>query len=160
MALLVDVDPIGLVRNRRGPGGSDFSLSQYVNDRPFVSSSFMSVALAKVFSTAMSGRSKERPDLVEREIPVVVALPVVPCRGGEAVLRRLFEPLGYVVEASPVALDPEFPQWGDSPYLTVRLAGTTTVKVSVAIYGNSSAKSGVMSGNRIRYRLSCPSLLR
>jgi 3' terminal RNA ribose 2'-O-methyltransferase Hen1 len=128
MALLVDVDPVGLVRNRRGPGGNDFSLSQYVNDRPYVSSSFMSVALAKVFSTAMSGRSKERQDLVEREIPVSVALPVLPCRGGEVILRRIFEPLGYAVEASPIALDSEFPQWGDSRYLTVRLDATKTVK--------------------------------
>jgi 3' terminal RNA ribose 2'-O-methyltransferase Hen1 len=127
-ALLVDVDPIGLVRNRRGPGGNDFSLSQYVNDRPFVSSSFMSVALAKVFSTAMSGRSKERPELAELEIPLVVALPVVPCRGGETILRRLFEPLGYGVETSAIALDREFPPWGDSRYLAVRLSATKRVK--------------------------------
>ncbi len=128
VALLVDVDPVGLVRNRRGPGGNDFSLSQYVNDRPFVSSSFMSVALAKVFSTAMGGRSKERPDLVELEIPVDVTLPVVPCRGGEAVLRRIFEPLGYEVDASAIALDSQFPQWGDSRYLAVRLTSTKRVK--------------------------------
>ena len=81
-SLLVDVDPVGLVRNRRGPSGNDFSLSQYVNDRPFVASSFMAVALAKVFSTAMSGRSKERPELAELEIPLEVSLPVVPSRGG------------------------------------------------------------------------------
>jgi 3' terminal RNA ribose 2'-O-methyltransferase Hen1 len=128
VALLVDVDPVGLVRNRRGPSGSDFSLSQYVNDRPYASSSFMSVALAKVFSTAMSGRSKERPELAELEIPIGVELPVVPCRGGEAVLRRIFEPLGYEVEASLIALDPEFPQWGDSRYLAVRLTGTKRIK--------------------------------
>jgi 3' terminal RNA ribose 2'-O-methyltransferase Hen1 len=128
MALLVDVDPVGLVRNRRGPSGNDFSLSQYVNDRPFVASSFMSVALAKVFSTAMSGRSKERPDLVELELPLDVNVPVVPCRGGEAILRRLFEPLGYEVEASTIALDSEFQQWGDSRYLSVRLSGTQRVK--------------------------------
>jgi 3' terminal RNA ribose 2'-O-methyltransferase Hen1 len=127
-ALVVDVDPVGLVRNRRGPGGNDFSLSQYVNDRPYVSSSFMSVALAKVFSTAMSGRSKERPELAELEIPLDVSLPVVPCRGGEVVLRRIFEPLGYAVEASAIALDPTFPDWGDSRYLAVRLSGTKRVK--------------------------------
>jgi 3' terminal RNA ribose 2'-O-methyltransferase Hen1 len=111
-ALLVDVDPIELVRNNRGPSGNDFSLSQYVNDRPYVASSFMAVALGRVFSTAMSGRSKERPELAEREIPVDISLPVVPCRGGEPVLRRLFEPLGYLVEASAIPLDSEFPSWG------------------------------------------------
>ena len=111
-SLLVEVDPVGLVRNRRGPSGNDFSLSQYVNDRPFAASSFMSVALAKMFATAMSGRSKERPDLVEERIPLEVHLPVVPSRGGVVVLRRLFEPLGYDVEASAIPLDTTFPALG------------------------------------------------
>jgi 3' terminal RNA ribose 2'-O-methyltransferase Hen1 len=128
MSLLVDIDPVGLVRNHRGPRGNDFSLSQYVNDRPFATSSFMSVALAKVFSTAMGGRSKERPDLAHQEIPLEVSLPVVPCRGGEAVLRRLFEPLGYEVEAAAIPLDTAFPAWGDSRYLSVRLRGRQKVK--------------------------------
>jgi len=128
MSFLVDIDPVGLVRNRRGPRGNDFSLSQYVNDRPFATSSFMSVALAKVFSTAMGGRSKERPELADREIPLEVSLPVVPCRGGESVLRRLFEPLGYEVQASAIALDANFPTWGDSRYLSVQLHGVKKVK--------------------------------
>jgi 3' terminal RNA ribose 2'-O-methyltransferase Hen1 len=128
MSFLVDIDPVGLVRNSRGPRGNDFSLSQYVNDRPFATSSFMSVALAKVFSTAMGGRSKERPELAEQEIPLEVSLPVVPARGGEAVLRRLFEPLGYDVQAAALPLDPSFPTWGDSRYLSVRLRGTKKVK--------------------------------
>jgi 3' terminal RNA ribose 2'-O-methyltransferase Hen1 len=127
-SLLVDIDPVGLVRNRRGPSGNDFSLSQYVNDRPFVASSFMAVALAKVFSTAMSGRSKERPELATHEIPLEVNIPVVPARGGEAVLRRLFEPLGYEVAASAIPLDVTYPTWGDSRYLAVRLSGTKRVK--------------------------------
>jgi 3' terminal RNA ribose 2'-O-methyltransferase Hen1 len=128
VALLVDIDPVGLVRNRRGRSGGDFSLAQYVNDRPFVTSSFMSVALAKVFSTAMSGRSKERPELTELEIPLEVDLPVVPSRGGEEILRRLFEPLGYEVEVASIPLDLKFPAWGDSRYLAVRLRGVKTVK--------------------------------
>jgi 3' terminal RNA ribose 2'-O-methyltransferase Hen1 len=128
MSLLVDIDPVGLVRNNRGPRGNDFSLSQYVNDRPFATSSFMSVALAKVFSTAMGGRSKERPELAEQEIPLEVSLPVVPCRGGEAVLRRLFGPLGYNVHASALPLDTNFPGWGDSRYFSVRLRGDKKVK--------------------------------
>ena len=118
-ALLVDVDPVGLVRDRRGRP-SDFSLSQYVNDRPYAASSFLLVALAKVFATAMGGRSKERPD-AGQEIPLVVRLPVLPCRGGEAVLRRLFEPLGYTVQAQAIPLDGRFPGWGDSAYLDVEL---------------------------------------
>jgi 3' terminal RNA ribose 2'-O-methyltransferase Hen1 len=128
MSFLVDIDPVGLVRNHRGPRGNDFSLSQYVNDRPFATSSFMSVALAKVFSTAMGGRSKERPELADQEIPLELSLPVVPCRGGEAILRRLFEPLGYDVHAAAIPLDATFPAWGDSRYLSVRLRGVKKVK--------------------------------
>jgi 3' terminal RNA ribose 2'-O-methyltransferase Hen1 len=127
-ALIVDVDPIGLVRGRPGPAGNDFGLAQYVNDRPFVASSFLSVALGKVFSTALSGRSKERPELAESTIPLEVTLPVVPCRGGEAVLRRLFEPLGYTVAAEAIPLDTEIPAWGDSRYLAVHLRATMRVK--------------------------------
>ena len=61
-ALLLDVDPVALVRGRRGQhdGGT---LDQYVNDRPYVLSSFLSVAMGRAFGTAMSGRSKGRPEL-------------------------------------------------------------------------------------------------
>ena len=127
-ALMIEVDPVGLVRKNQRASAGDFSLSQYVNDRPYAVSSFMAVALAKVFATAMSGRSKERPELAGQPIPVEVTLPVVPCRGSEGVLRRVFEPLGYSVEASPIALDAEFPGWGDSRYLSVRLTGTQKMK--------------------------------
>jgi len=127
-ALLVEVDPVGLVRDRKGPNGNDFSLAQYVNDRPYAASSFLSVAINKVFGTAMTGRSKERPELADRSIPLVVHLPVVPCRGGEDILRRLFEPLGYDVRATTIPLDPAFPQWGESRYLDVTLTGTCRLR--------------------------------
>ena len=93
-ALLLDVDPVGLVRNRRGPAGEGFHLRQYVNDRPFVASSLMSVAIARVFGSALSGRCEERNALVEQPIPLTAKLSVVPCRGGELVLRGLFESRG------------------------------------------------------------------
>jgi 3' terminal RNA ribose 2'-O-methyltransferase Hen1 len=127
-AVLVDVDPIELVRNRRGPAGNDFSLAQYVNDRPYAASSFLSVALAKLFSTAMSGRSKERAELAEQAIPLEAAIPALPVREGEDMLRRLFEPLGYRVDAAAIPLDTDFPQWGPSRYLDVRL--TVTARLS------------------------------
>ena len=82
------------------PRGRDASLEQYVNDRPYAASSFLSVALGKVFGTGLSGRSKDRPDLADVVLPFEAHLPVVPCRGGEEVLRRLFEPLGYAVTAA------------------------------------------------------------
>jgi 3' terminal RNA ribose 2'-O-methyltransferase Hen1 len=124
-ALLLDVDPVALVRGRQGNGGEGRSpLAQYVNDRPYVASSFLSVAVSEVFGTALGGRCREKPELAETPLPLEATLHVVPCRGGEAFLRRLFEPLGYTVEARQYTLDPTFPEWGDSPYFSVRLAGT------------------------------------
>ncbi|MGH9127953.1 MAG: 3' terminal RNA ribose 2'-O-methyltransferase Hen1 [Acidimicrobiales bacterium] len=133
-AFVVDIDPIGLVRNRRsssgpkGPSGNDRSLESYVNDRPYAASSFLAVAINKCFGTALGGRSKERPELAETPLPLCAHLPVVPCRGGEDLLRRLFEPLGYVVSASPLALDHQFPEWGDSLYLDVSLNATCRLR--------------------------------
>lgn len=120
-ALLLDVDPVALVRKRRGARGDNGTLEHYVNDRPYVASSFLSVALAQVFRDAMNGRSKERAQLAESEIPLEVVLTSLPCRGGEDFLRRLFEPLGYAVSTHASLLDEKFPQWGSSPYFTLRL---------------------------------------
>jgi 3' terminal RNA ribose 2'-O-methyltransferase Hen1 len=117
-ALLLDVDPVGLVRRESGSG---FALSQYVNDRPYVASSLLSVAIAQVYSTALQGRSQDRPTLAERAIPLISQISALPCRGGEDVLRQLFEPLGYTVTVERYALDPKFPAWGYSPYYTVTL---------------------------------------
>lgn len=120
-ALLLDVDSVGLVRRYRGQIRENFALAEYVNDRPYVASSFMSVAIARVFNSALSGKSKERPELAETPIPLSAKLSTLPCRGGEKFLRRLFEPLGYSVEAKRYALDPQYPDWGESRYFTVTL---------------------------------------
>src|SRR5437016_1864350 len=123
-ALLLEVDPVHLVRSRRGPAGEGGRLDQYVNDRPYVASSFLSVAIAQVFGSALSGRSKDRPELVETALPLEARLSVLPCRGGEGFLRRLFEPLGYEVTARRHPLDEKFPDWGESPYHSVSLRAT------------------------------------
>ncbi len=119
IALLVEVDPVALVRRSRG---GPFPLAAYVNDRPYVASSLLSVALRKVFGSALRGQCKERPELAEEKLDLSARLPVLPCRGGEDLLRRLFEPLGYQVSAQAIPLDERRPQWGDSPYFDVRLA--------------------------------------
>jgi len=120
-ALLLDVDPVGLVRGRQGPSGDGGLLAQYVNDRPYAASSFLSVAIAQAFGTAMAGRSKERPELAATSIPLTAHITAVPCRGGEELLRRLFEPLGYTVDVVGHALDASVPEWGESHYYTVTL---------------------------------------
>jgi len=120
-ALLLEVDPVGLVRRGRGPGG--FALAEYVNDRPYVASSFLSVAIVAVFKSAMAGTCKARPELAASPIPLEASLPAVPARGGEAMVHRLFEPLGYAVETEPLPLDPAFPEWGAGRHVALRLRG-------------------------------------
>jgi 3' terminal RNA ribose 2'-O-methyltransferase Hen1 len=129
VAVLLDVDPVGLVRRSGGPSGNNRSLDQYVNDRPYVASSFMSVAINRLFATAMNGRSKERPELVGAALPLRAQLSVVPCRGGEDLLRRLFEPLGYIIHATHHPLDEQFPEWGEGSYFTVVLEHTIPLQL-------------------------------
>jgi 3' terminal RNA ribose 2'-O-methyltransferase Hen1 len=126
-ALLLDIDPLELVRSFRGKGGPRM-IEHYINDRPFVASSFMSVALAKAFGTAMSGRSKGRQELCETKIPLEFNLTAVPARGGSKLLQNLFEPLGYQVEAQAYPLDSNQPAWGDSNYFDVRLSVTARLQ--------------------------------
>ncbi|WP_329487656.1 3' terminal RNA ribose 2'-O-methyltransferase Hen1 [Kitasatospora sp. NBC_01246] len=129
-ALLLDIDPIALVRRGRGKGrgGSpDFALAQYVNDRPYAVSSLLAVALRTVFRSAMKGVCEARPGLAERPRPLRIALPAVPANGsgeggGPAMVARLFEPLGWQVEAVAIPLDEEFPEWGESRYVRVELS--------------------------------------
>jgi len=127
-ALLVEVDPVALVRGRRGPGGEGRKLEQYVNDRPYAASSFLSVAMAEVFNSALAGRSRERPELAETALPLEAKLAALPCRGGEEFLRRLFEPLGYAITAERHPLDERYPEWGESAYFTVRLQASTRLR--------------------------------
>ncbi|WNB84966.1 3' terminal RNA ribose 2'-O-methyltransferase Hen1 [Cellulomonas sp. ATA003] len=129
VALLLEVDPIALVRGKGRGASRDvaFSLAQYVNDRPYAASSMLAVALGKVFRTAMAGRCDARPDLPERAWDLSVHVPAVPCRGGVDAAVRLFAPLGWDVDARAVPLDPAVPAWGDSRYVDLRLTGTLRV---------------------------------
>ncbi|MCU0430188.1 MAG: 3' terminal RNA ribose 2'-O-methyltransferase Hen1 [Cytophagaceae bacterium] len=128
VALLLDIDPVGLVRNDKGPAGDGFLLEQYVNDRPYVASSLMSHAIAKAFSSAMNGTCKDKPELVEEVLPLEVKLAVLPVKGGEVFLRKLLEPLGYEVMAQQHELDANFPEWGKSRYFTVTMKNRLKLK--------------------------------
>jgi 3' terminal RNA ribose 2'-O-methyltransferase Hen1 len=127
-AVLLDVDPVGLVRGRRGPAGEGGQLQQYVNDRPYAANSFMSVAIGRMFATAMGGKSKERQSLAETPIPLEARLPVIAARGGEGLVRRLFEPLGYTVAVEALPLDEKFPAWGESPYVSLQISAAVTLQ--------------------------------
>ena len=117
-AVLLDVDPVGTVRGRSGKGGAE---DQYVNDRPYVASSHLSVVLARWFNAALGGRSDRKPELQDAELPLEARLAVIPCRGGEPFLRALFEPLGYEIEATRHELDEQMPMLGSSRLFSVTL---------------------------------------
>lgn len=129
-ALLLDVDPVGMVRGKGGDSG--FLLGQYVNDRPYAASSLMSVAISQVFGSALNGRCNARPELVGLPLPLEASLAVLPVRGGAEFLHRVFEPLGYRVAATRHALDDRFGEWGESPYYAVTLSATTTLSALLA----------------------------
>jgi 3' terminal RNA ribose 2'-O-methyltransferase Hen1 len=120
VALVLDIDTIDLVRGRR----DGQALDQYVNDRPYVASSFLSVAIAQVFGSALSGKSRERQDLANTPISLEAKIAALPCTEGEDFLRRLFEPLGYHVDVTGFPVDSHFPEWGQSSYFNVSLTGT------------------------------------
>ncbi|MCC6727029.1 MAG: 3' terminal RNA ribose 2'-O-methyltransferase Hen1 [Saprospiraceae bacterium] len=120
-SLLLELNPVELLKSGSNNFDGGFQLEHFVNDRPYVASSFLTTAISKVFGSALNGNCKERPELAETPIPLVAELPCLPVRGGEAVLRRFFEPLGYEVEATQHPLDEQFPNWGSSAYFSVRL---------------------------------------
>lgn len=117
--LSLDIDPIGLVRGR---GDADGLLDQYVNDRPYAATSFLSVALNRVFRTAITGVSKERQELAASPIPLELRISPLPTGGGDDLVRSLFEPLDWTVSADRIA-GPE----GPSRYVSLTLSGAQRV---------------------------------
>lgn len=126
-ALMLEVDPVALVRRGQGKGhgkAPDAALAQYVNDRPYAASSLLAVALGSVFRSALKGQCAARPELPEQVRPLRVEIPALPARGGPELVHRLFDPLGWdSVRAEPVPLDERFPEWGDSRYVRLVLEG-------------------------------------
>ncbi len=120
-ALLLDIDPIGLVRGKPGSSSETAVADTYINDRPYVASSFLSVAIARVFGSALGGRS-DRDDLVKRELELEAS--VTPVRADEELAARLFAPLGFHVESGRVTV-PEAARAGRHMALTI--SGTTTL---------------------------------
>ncbi|MCW8378213.1 3' terminal RNA ribose 2'-O-methyltransferase Hen1 [Streptomyces justiciae] len=127
-ALMLEVDGVALVRKGKGKGrggAPDAALAQYVNDRPYAASSLLAVALSAVFSSAMRGVCTARPERAAQPLPLRIEVPALPARGGPGLVRQLFEPLGWTVVVEPVALDTQFPEWGDSRYVRLELESST-----------------------------------
>ncbi|MBC8140785.1 MAG: 3' terminal RNA ribose 2'-O-methyltransferase Hen1 [Armatimonadetes bacterium] len=126
--LAVRIDPVAIVRG--GSKSAPASLAEYVSDRPYAASSFLSVAIAEVFGTALGGRCEKFPEAVDAPLALSATVYALPCDGGAAAIRRVFEPLGYTVtaDATPELLDDRFPQWGEANLFTVTVAGAVTVR--------------------------------
>ncbi|MEU9609280.1 3' terminal RNA ribose 2'-O-methyltransferase Hen1 [Streptomyces sp. NPDC048057] len=126
-ALLLEVDPVALVRRGKGKGrggAPDSALAQYVNDRPYAASSLLAVALSTVFRSALRGVCAALPERAEAPLPLRIEIPALPARGGAELVEKLFGPLGWTtVTARPVALDEQFPEWGESRYVQLVLEG-------------------------------------
>ena len=124
-ALILDLDPVSLVRGRPDSGarGKDAGglLTQYVNDRPYVASSFLSVAMGRVFGSAMAGRCEARAELAAMAIPLTATVAPLRITGGEGVVAMLFEPLGYTVELERLG-DQTAPCWKLTVSATVCLS--------------------------------------
>jgi len=124
-ALLLDIDPIDLARGKTGSTGGLFD---YVNDRPYVSSSFLSVAISKVFRTAMTGRADEHQALSDSQLDLEAAVAMLPCRSDLSMLNRIFEPLGYRVKYENFVTDENFPAWGESKYVNLTISGKVRLR--------------------------------
>ena len=125
-ALLLDIDPLDLARGKLG--SKDGGLFDYVNDRPYASTSFMSTAISKVFGTAMAGTCKKKPELADAPLKLTAKVYALRDNGNEELAKKLFEPLGYTVSTDRKVLDEKFPEWGNSPYIDLTISGT--VKLS------------------------------
>ncbi len=122
VALLLDIDPLDLARGKIG--SRDGGLFDYVNDRPYASTSFLSTAIARVFGTAMNGRCDKRQELADTPLKLTACLSCLRDGGDTALAGELFGPLGYTVETSRTQLDDSFPEWGPSPYINLTIRGT------------------------------------
>ncbi len=121
VALIVELDPLDLAKGKLG--SNDKGLFAYVNDRPYVASSFMTNAINRVFGTAMTGRCDARPNLATSEIDLTVKIYMLPVRGDKTLINEVFEPLGYEVSYETFPVDEEYPSWGECDCVNLTLHG-------------------------------------
>jgi 3' terminal RNA ribose 2'-O-methyltransferase Hen1 len=125
-ALLLDIDPIDLARGKSDANRN--GLFDYVNDRPYVSSSFLSTAISNVFGTAMTGRADEHQSLSDSPLDLTADITMLPCRGDTDMLNRVFEPLGYEVKYETFVNDELFPAWVKIKYVNLNIKGKVRLR--------------------------------
>ncbi len=124
-SLLVDIDPIDLVR---GKNKNSQGIFDYVNDRPYATSSFLCSAIAQVFSTALSGRSKEYEHLVKEEMEFKVEVVSLKVKTNLIMLNKIFDPLGYELEIKSHLLDEKIFGEEESNYVDLILKNKLTLQ--------------------------------
>ena len=119
IALMVQLDPLDLAKGKDGT--NDRGLFAYVNDRPYVASSFMSNAINRALGTAMTGRCDSRPELAEEQIDLTAKIYMLPVRGDKTFINEVFEPLGYEVSYDTFPVDAQYPGWGECDCVNLTL---------------------------------------
>ncbi len=119
-ALLLDINSVDLAKGRNTQNAGLFT---YVNDRPYTSNSFMSVAINRVFGTALKGRCDKKQELANTPLDLTATVHMLRCESDDDA-RKIFKPLGYMVKINRRLLDERFPEWGKSPYIDLTLQGT------------------------------------
>ena len=99
-ALLLEVDPVALVRRGKGKGrggAPDSALAQYVNDRPYAASSLLAVALSDACSrSALKGRVRGAARAGRAAAAAARSrCPRCPPAAAPSWSRGCFEPLGW-----------------------------------------------------------------
>lgn len=129
VALLLDIDPIDLARGK--VGSTEGGLFDYVNDRPYATTSFMSTAISRIFNTALKGTCAKRQELADTPLQLTATIYSLKDGGDDSLATQLFAPLNYIVKAERVVLDSAFPEWGLSPYVNLTISGE--VKLSTLL---------------------------
>ncbi|MGB0870489.1 MAG: 3' terminal RNA ribose 2'-O-methyltransferase Hen1 [Flavobacteriales bacterium] len=128
-AMVLDINTIELTRNlQKKTYSNSFKLADYVNDRAFVASSFLTAAISKVLGSAMNGNCSYDKDLAIKVWDLEVEVGTVKAQGGINQIRNYFEPLNYTLEIEETLLDEDFESWGKSPYFTLKLQGQKTIQ--------------------------------
>lgn len=125
-ALLLDINPLDLTRGKTGSrhGG----LYDYINDRPYVSSSFMSSAIARVFGTAMTGRSDTRQELSDQALDLSATITMLPFQGELEMLEKVFSPLGYTVDFKTIDDIEGNQEWAGRQYVDLTISGMVRLR--------------------------------
>ncbi|MCL1839207.1 MAG: 3' terminal RNA ribose 2'-O-methyltransferase Hen1 [Propionibacteriaceae bacterium] len=133
VALLVDIDSVALAKSKRFQR-RDHELGTYINDRPYAASSLLSVAIARVFGSALKGQEPaERPHAAQAPRHLTIQLPSVRLQLAKFsaataptdLIVELFEPLGWEVKVKTTPRE-------DSLTATVILEGVMTLSSALA----------------------------